>query len=51
MPFKSITEVSYGIVFKVGKGDYREFMAALEGKSVLKAVNADLVGSGGTSKH
>ena len=39
-----------GIVFKVGKGDYRGFMTALEGKTGLKAVNADAVGSGGTSK-
>ena len=39
-----------GVVFKVGKGDYRGFMTALEGMTGLKAVNADAVGSGGTSK-
>jgi hypothetical protein len=39
-----------GVVFKVGKGDYRGFMAALEGVAGIKAVNADAVGSGGTSK-
>jgi hypothetical protein len=40
-----------GIVFKVGKGDYRGFMASIEGVAGIKAVNADLVGSGGTSKQ
>jgi hypothetical protein len=39
-----------GIVFKVGKGEYRGFMTALEGMTGKKAVNADAVGSGGTSK-
>jgi hypothetical protein len=39
-----------GVIFKVGKGEYRGFMAALEGATGLKAVNADAVGSGGTSK-
>lgn len=39
-----------GVVFKVGKGDYRGFMTALEGKTGLKAVNADAVGMGGTSR-
>jgi hypothetical protein len=40
-----------GIVFKVGKGDYRGFLTALEGMTGKKAVNADEVGSGGTSKQ
>ncbi len=39
-----------GVVFKVGKGEYRGFMTALEGMTGLKAVNADAVGAGGTSK-
>ena len=39
-----------GVVFKVGKGDYRRFMTALEGMTGKQAVNADAVGSGGTSK-
>jgi hypothetical protein len=39
-----------GTVFKVGKGEYRGFLTALEGVTGLKAVNADTVGSGGTSK-
>ncbi len=39
-----------GVVFKVGKGDYRGFMVALEGVAGIKAVNADAVGNGGTSK-
>jgi hypothetical protein len=39
-----------GVIFKVGKGDYRGFLAALEGMSGLKAVNADVAGPGGTSK-
>jgi hypothetical protein len=39
-----------GVVFKVGKGDYRGFLTALEGKTGLRAVNADTVGLGGTSK-
>ena len=39
-----------GSVFKVGKGEYRGFLKALEGVTGLKAVNADEVGSGGTSK-
>jgi hypothetical protein len=39
-----------GVVFKVGKGEYRGFIAALEGKTGLKAVDADAVGKGGTSK-
>jgi hypothetical protein len=40
-----------GIVFKVGKGEYRGFMTALEGKTGLSAVNTDAkVGTGGTSK-
>jgi hypothetical protein len=43
-------EENGGVVFKVGKGDYRGFLAALEGKSGLKAVNADIAGPGGTSK-
>ena len=40
-----------GIVFKVGKGEYRGFMASIEGVAGIKAVNADAVGSGGTSKQ
>jgi hypothetical protein len=40
-----------GVVFKVGKGEYRGFMASLEGVAGIKAVNADSVGSGGTSKQ
>jgi hypothetical protein len=39
-----------GVVFKVGKGEYRGFMTALEGVTGKKAVNADAVGSGGTAK-
>lgn len=39
-----------GVVFKVGKGEYRGFLSALEGLTGKKAVNADAVGSGGTSK-
>jgi len=39
-----------GVVFKVGKGEYRGFLKALEGVTGLKTVNADAVGSGGTSK-
>ena len=39
-----------GTVFKVGKGEYRGFVKALEGVSGLTAVNADQIGSGGTSK-
>jgi hypothetical protein len=39
-----------GVVFKVGKGEYRGFLTALEGMTGLKAVNADTVGAGGTSK-
>lgn len=39
-----------GTVFKVGKGEYRGFIKALEGVTGLKAVNADTIGSGGTSK-
>jgi hypothetical protein len=38
-----------GIVFKVGKGEYRGFIAALEGLTGLKAVDADIAGPGGTS--
>jgi hypothetical protein len=38
-----------GVVFKVGKGEYRGFLSALEGLTGKKAVNADSVGSGGTS--
>src|SRR5205814_10099495 len=30
-----------GVVFKVGKGEYRGFMAAIEGVAGIKAVNAD----------
>ena len=45
------TDQKGGVVFKVGKGDYRGFMTALEGKTGLKAVNTDAqVGTGGTSK-
>jgi len=40
-----------GVVFKVGKGEYRGFMASIEGLAGIKAVNADAVGSGGTSKQ
>jgi hypothetical protein len=40
-----------GVVFKVGKGEYRGFMASIEGVAGIKAVNADAVGSGGTSKQ
>jgi hypothetical protein len=39
-----------GVVFKVGKGEYRGFVAALEGLTGKKAVNADAAGQGGTSK-
>lgn len=39
-----------GVVLKVGKGDYRGFLAALEGATGLKAVNADAVGPGGVAK-
>lgn len=39
--------VKGGIVFKVGKGDYRGFMTALSGVTGQKPVNADAVGSGG----
>lgn len=39
-----------GIVFKVGKGDYRGFIAALEGLTGLKAIDADVAGPGGTSR-
>jgi len=30
-----------GVIFKVGKGDYRGFMASIEGVAGIKAVNAD----------
>ena len=40
-----------GVVFKVGKGEDRGFMASIEGVAGIKAVNADAVGSGGTSKQ
>lgn len=41
-----------GVVFKVGKGEYRGFMTALEGVTGVKATNADAqTGSGGTSKQ
>jgi len=50
-PLKAGTaEENGGIVFKVGKGEYRGFLTALEGRTGLKAVNADAIGSGGTSK-
>jgi hypothetical protein len=39
-----------GTVFKVGKGEYRGFLTALEGVTGMKAVNADSVGAGGTTK-
>ena len=39
-----------GVVFKIGKGEYRGFLVALEGMTGLKAVNADAFGAGGTSK-
>ena len=39
-----------GVVFKVGKGEYRGFLTALEGVTGLKAINADAAGGGGTSK-
>ncbi len=39
-----------GVVFKVGKGDYRGFMTALEGVTGVKAINTDATGPGGTSK-
>jgi len=39
-----------GVVFKVGKGEYRGFIAALEGLTGLKAVDADIAGPGGTSR-
>ena len=40
-----------GSVFKVGKGEYRGFLAALEGVTGLKAVNADAqTGTGGVLK-
>ena len=35
------TDKKGGVVFKVGKGDYRGFLAALEGLTGKKAVNAD----------
>jgi len=51
-PMDSSKDMSKGgIVFKVGKGEYRGFMASLEGVAGIKAVNADAVGSGGTSKQ
>jgi hypothetical protein len=40
-----------GVVFKVGKGDYRGFLKALEGITGKQAVNADAEGGGGTSKQ
>lgn len=39
-----------GIILKVGKGYYRGFMAAIQDVAGIKVVNADAVGSGGTSK-
>ena len=39
-----------GVVFKVGKGEYRGFIAALEGITGKRAVDADVAGPGGTSK-
>lgn len=39
-----------GVVFKVGKGEYRGFIAALEGLTGKKAVNTDGA-PGGTSKQ
>jgi len=39
-----------GVVFKVGKGEYRGFMASLEGLAGVKAINTDGTGPGGTSK-
>jgi len=39
-----------GIVFKVGKGEYRGLIAALEGMTGLKATDADIAGPAGTSK-
>jgi len=36
------TDKKGGVVFKVGKGDYRGFLAALEGLTGKKAVNADV---------
>ena len=39
-----------GVVFKVGKGEYRGFMTALEGVTGVKAINTDATGPGGTSK-
>ena len=39
---ESGAEAKGGVVFKVGKGDYRGFLAALEGLTGKKAVNADI---------
>ena len=47
---KAATTGKGGVVFQVGKSEYRGFLTALEGMTGLKAVNADAVGSGGTSK-
>jgi hypothetical protein len=46
----SDVEKKGGTVFKVGKGEYRGFLKALEGVTGLRAINADTIGSGGTSK-
>jgi hypothetical protein len=45
----SVAPPKGGVVFKVGKGEYRGFIAALEGLTGKKAVNADGA-PGGTSK-
>lgn len=39
-----------GVIFKVGKGEYRGFIAGLEGLTGKKAINTDAAGPGGTSK-
>jgi hypothetical protein len=39
-----------GVVFKVGKGEYRGFMASLEGLTGVKPINTDGTGPSGTSK-
>lgn len=49
-PKSVVAEGKGGAVFKVGKGEYRGFLAALEGLSGKKAVNADIGGPGGTSR-
>lgn len=45
------TTAKGGVIFKVGKGEYRGFIAGLEGLTGKKAVNADAAGQGGTSNE